>query len=172
MTGALPILDQLNIVSAFFIVTSLAGKSLAPDDAIARSVFGFKGATTSLEFMSWEDCRHAVGAGMTIGSHTRTHPRLADLTATEVTNEMAFSKKEIESQLGQPCLHFCAPYGIAGNDFIQERDSKIALELGYKSFLTGHRGLMQMGSNPMEVQRDQLMANWDIHQLRYFFSRN
>lgn len=172
ISGALPILKELNIPVTFFIVTSLVGKSLAPDDPIARTVFGFKGDKTSLDFMSWEDCRQAVEAGMTIGSHTQTHPRLAKLTATEVTDEMASSKEEIETQIGQPCQHFCAPYGIAGKDFNQDRDPKIAFQLGYKSFLTGHRGQKQKGGNPMAVQRDQLMANWGIHQLRYFFFRN
>ena len=172
LTGALPTLNEMEIPATFFVVTSLVGQSLMPNDPIARSVFGFKGETTNLEFLSWQDCQIMVEAGMTIGSHTRTHPRLTNLSAQNVTNEMVKSKEEIEININQTCHHFCAPYGVAGNDFNPERDPELAQQVGYRSFLTGHRGGMRQGDNPMAIQRDQLMANWGHHQLRYFFSRN
>ena len=170
MTGALPILTEIGAPATFYVVTSLIGMILPPDDPIARNVFGFKGDQTGLDFLSWADCRILVDAGMTIGSHTRSHPRLANLTEAEIISEMNLSKEDIENQIGQPCLHFCTPYGLAGSDFNLERDPELARLAGYRSFVTGHRGSMRQGSNPFAIQRDQLMANWGNHQLRYFFT--
>jgi len=172
LNGALPILSEMAAPANFYIVTSLIGQSLPSDDPIARKVFGFKGENTNLEFLSWEDCQIMTDAGMTIGSHTQTHPRLATLSAVNASSEMILSKEEIENHLGQPCHHFCAPYGLAGDDYDPERDPELARQLGYRSFVTGHRGCMRQGDNPLAIQRDQLMANWGLHQLRYFFTGN
>jgi peptidoglycan/xylan/chitin deacetylase (PgdA/CDA1 family) len=170
LTGALPVLNDVGAPATFYVVTSLIGNTLPPDDPIARNVFDFKGEHTSLDFLSWEDCLTLVNAGMTIGSHTQSHPRLATLTEADVIDEMKLSKAEIENHIGQPCLHFCAPYGLASSDFNLERDPELARLAGYRSFVTGHRGSMRQGDNPFAIQRDQLMANWGDHQLRYFFA--
>ena len=46
----------------------------------------------------------------------------------------------------------------------------IARRVGYKSFLSGHRGAMTQGGSEMMVKRDHLLAGWGNYQLRYFFS--
>ena len=47
------------------------GRSLPPDDPAAREVFGFRGRGTTLDFLSWDECREMANAGMTFGAHTR-----------------------------------------------------------------------------------------------------
>jgi peptidoglycan/xylan/chitin deacetylase (PgdA/CDA1 family) len=170
MAGAVPILNAQNVPAAFYVVTSLVGKSFDPDDPIARDAFGFKGIDTSLEFLSWDDCRAMVAAGMTIGSHAENHHRLSGLTDNDAAGEMARSKSAIEQETGSTCLHFCAPYGIPNRDFDTQRHGDLAKEAGYLSFATGVRGPTRGGADPYALKRDQLLANWGAHQLKYFLS--
>ena len=170
ISGALPILAEQGIPAAFYLVTSMIGVNLAPGDGKARCVFGFKGKDTSLEFLTWDDCRAMIDAGMTIGSHTHTHLRMADADAAPVATEMAESKTEIESRLGMSCNHFCAPYGIPGVDFDLSLQGQMAQAAGYRSFATGKRGVTRMGGDPYAILRDQILAGWGDHQLNYFLS--
>ena len=171
VTGALPVLAELRVPAVFYIVSDLIGQSFAADDALARDVFGFKGRDTALEFMTWEDCRALQAAGMTIGSHSRSHAKLAGLDRAQASAEMTDSKQAIERALGRECRHFCAPYGLPGRHFDPARDLLLAREAGYASFASGVRGAMAAGGDPFLLKRDHLLANWGEHQLRYFLSR-
>ncbi len=171
LSGATPILSKRNIPALFYLVTDLMGRSLTPDDAIARDVFAFAGKDTTLDFLSWDDCRDMARAGMSFGSHTKSHARLADLKPETSETELRDSKQAIERELGQVCDHFCAPYGIPDSDFDPARDGASARAAGYRSFATGTRGAMRRGADPLSLTRDQMVANWGNHQLRYFLSQ-
>ena len=62
--------------------------------------------------MTWDQLRLLVGAGIEIGSHTRTHPRLSVLAAHELEDEIRGSKTRIETALGRPVESFCYPHGM------------------------------------------------------------
>jgi hypothetical protein len=87
-----------------------------------------------------------------------------------VEAELKGSKQAIETELSRACDHFCCPFGREGIDFLAHRDPDIARRVGYKSFLSGHRGAMTQGGSEMMVKRDHLLAGWGNYQLRYFFS--
>ena len=111
-----------------------------------------------------------VAAGMTIGSHTVHHSRLATLQTQEVKVALTESKIVIEENLHKPCEHFCAPFGIPGRDFNVERDPGLVRQVGYRSMVTTQRGPMGPGDDPFRICRDHVLANWGNHQLRYFLS--
>jgi peptidoglycan/xylan/chitin deacetylase (PgdA/CDA1 family) len=120
--------------------------------------------------MSWDDCRTLVAGGMTIGSHTRHHARLAELSPAAAKAEMSDSKDDIERALGITCRHFCAPYGLPGRDFNIDRDGRLAREMGFSSLATGLRGPNRPGGDPFSLRRDHVLANWGLYQLRYFLA--
>ncbi len=168
--GAYPILAERKIPAIFYLVSDLVGQSLAPDDPIARQVFGFKGSGTTLDFLSWEDCREMVANGMSFGSHTCSHINLLSADAENARREMVDSKTTIEREIGA-CDHFCPPYGIPGIHYDPARDPDLARSCGYLSFATGMRGPSRAGSDPFAIRRDQLLANWGFYQIEYFLSR-
>jgi peptidoglycan/xylan/chitin deacetylase (PgdA/CDA1 family) len=170
VTGAAPILAERGVPATFYLVTGLMGRSLTPDDEIARDVFAFAGKATTLDFLTWDDCRGMTRAGMSFGSHTTTHARLAALAPAAAADELRFSRQEIESELGRDCTDFCAPYGIPETDFDRARDGELARDAGYRSFATGTRGPTRRGADPFLLNRDHVLANWGNHQLRYFMS--
>lgn len=165
----MPILTDHGATAAFFVPTQWIGTSLERDRDLILSFYAH--GKTAMEFLDWDDCRAIASAGMIVGSHTVSHPRLLDLSAEEVEWELRASKEAIERELGQPCDHFCAPTGRPGIDFDPDRDPAIAERLGYRSFLTTRRGSFRRQSSPMMVERDHTVAIWSRHQLRYFFSQ-
>ena len=170
--GALPILAERDVPAAFFLVTGFMGRSLPPDDPAAREVFGFRGRGTTLDFLSWDECREMANAGMTFGAHTRGHANLAQVEADAALAEMRGSKDDIERELTTACRHFCAPYGVPHTHFDPARDPALAREAGYSSFITTRRGPNRRGADVFALRRDHMLAAWGNHQLRYFLSRS
>jgi peptidoglycan/xylan/chitin deacetylase (PgdA/CDA1 family) len=61
--------------------------------------------------LTWEQVRRLEQGGVTIGSHTVTHPLLTYESAEIVTHELAESKREIEHRLGPGARDFAYPNG-------------------------------------------------------------
>jgi peptidoglycan/xylan/chitin deacetylase (PgdA/CDA1 family) len=55
--------------------------------------------------------KEMIAEGMSIGSHTMTHPRLARLPEDEMRREIIDSRKRLQDALGDPIDSFCYPYG-------------------------------------------------------------
>jgi peptidoglycan/xylan/chitin deacetylase (PgdA/CDA1 family) len=168
LTNAVPILLDKGVPAAFFMTTGYIDSDLEKD---REKLLGFFDCGTALmEFLSWQDCRDMAAAGMTIGSHTVNHARLAKLSEEEVLRELDTSKAMIEDNLGQLCNHFCSPFGIPNHDYNVERDPNLVRASGYKSMSTTERGATRQGALPHRLRRDHTLANWGNYQLRYFLS--
>jgi peptidoglycan/xylan/chitin deacetylase (PgdA/CDA1 family) len=61
--------------------------------------------------LTWPMLAELRRAGWVIGSHTRTHPSLSTESPELVARELAGSKQELESRLGEPVEHFAYPGG-------------------------------------------------------------
>ena len=168
LTNALPILLDRGVSAAFFVTAGYIGSDIEKD---REKLLGFfDHAPVLMEFLSWEECSEMSAAGMTIGSHTVNHARLAELADADARQELDTSKAMIAENLGQACDHFCCPFGIPGRDYNVERDPGLAMAAGYKSMLTTERGATRRGDPPHQIRRDHTLANWGNHQLRYFLS--
>ena len=87
---AFPILRRFGLTATFFVFTTPIGKDK--------------------KVMTWDQLRALQAAGMTIGSHTRTHPILPDYHAA-LHNEVAMSRADIEQHLGRAPDFFAYPFG-------------------------------------------------------------
>jgi peptidoglycan/xylan/chitin deacetylase (PgdA/CDA1 family) len=88
---ALPKLEEYHFNATFFVVTNFVGSS---------------------GFVSWPQLRKMLAAGMEIGSHTRSHPRLDKITnAGTLWDQIYASKQILESQLGARVDEFAYPFG-------------------------------------------------------------
>lgn len=79
--------------------------------------------------MNAAQLREVQSMGFTVGSHTVSHPRLAQSETPRIADEITMSKKVLEDILGKRVDHFCYPYG--SHDI---RAVEAAAEAGY---LTG-----------------------------------
>src|SRR5689334_6497898 len=87
---AFPILRRFGLTATFFVFTTPIG--------------------TDRKLMTWEQLRALQAAGMTVGSHTRTHPILPDYHAA-LHNEVAMSRADIAQHLGRAPDFFAYPFG-------------------------------------------------------------
>lgn len=89
---AFPVLRQFGFTATFFVYTKPIGK----DDSL---------------FMNWQQVRELQDAGMTIGSHSRTHPQLTTVDAEKLRDEVENSRKDFQQYLGTEPDLFAYPYG-------------------------------------------------------------
>jgi peptidoglycan/xylan/chitin deacetylase (PgdA/CDA1 family) len=165
LTCAVPVFADLGIAAAFFVVPGYISGEKKPHKPVSHT------ADVPLEFLSWSDCRDMARAGMTIGSHTYSHVRLSELDAAAVRLELSRSKAAIEREIGQPCVHFAAPWGQPWETFQPGRDPEAARDLGYRSFFTTVRGRASPGAtSPLAIPRERIEPRWGLYNLRYFLS--
>jgi len=88
---AFPILKKYHYAAIFFVFTNPIGTH---------------------GFLTWDNLRTLRDAGMTIGSHTRSHPYLTKIVnPTTLWNEIYESKKVLEKNLGVTIDEFAYPFG-------------------------------------------------------------
>lgn len=61
--------------------------------------------------MSWPQVVEACRAGVEIGSHSCTHPRLTRVDNRQLFAELKNSKVDIEANIQEECRAFCYPFG-------------------------------------------------------------
>jgi peptidoglycan/xylan/chitin deacetylase (PgdA/CDA1 family) len=87
--NALPILEQLHLTATFFIITRQIGP----------------------KFMGVGELKALQRAGMTLASHSRTHPDLTKVSASQLRDEVAGSRQDLQKLLGVTTDLFAYPYG-------------------------------------------------------------
>ena len=127
-TNAFPILKKYGLHATIFIIPSFTGV--------------YPG------YMNWEQLKEMEANGITIESHTLTHPKLEELPDDEIRMELLNSKNLLEENLGHPVEFLAYPTGtynlhIAG----------IAQDAGYKGAFTIKYGVVDRGSNFYALER-------------------
>ena len=61
--------------------------------------------------LDWSDLDALVKQGLTVGSHTKSHPDLTRLDRRTLASELADSRRMIEDRLGVACDSLVYPYG-------------------------------------------------------------
>jgi hypothetical protein len=87
---AFPLLAERAMTATFFVTTSWVG---------------------TRGYVTWAQLREMVAAGMSVQSHTVTHPFLSESSRENARKELAVSKSEIEQNLGHPCSTVALPGG-------------------------------------------------------------
>jgi peptidoglycan/xylan/chitin deacetylase (PgdA/CDA1 family) len=102
--------------------------------------------------MSWDDARTLVKSGHIVGSHTMTHPNVAQISADDARSELSDSKLKLEKELGEPVKHFSYPHP-ALNPQWNESTLKITEELGYATAVTTTSGAVRADARPLAIPR-------------------
>ncbi len=103
-TEAAPILRQRGLPVTLFIVSGHVG-----GDNRWRGR-GDPGMPV-LPLLDWEALGRLRDAGVSLGAHTLTHPRLSRCGAAQLQAELALSAEEIHRRLGERPRGFAYPYG-------------------------------------------------------------
>lgn len=92
------------------------------------------------ELLSWSDVEQLVRAGWEVGSHTLTHPDLTTLSDSDLEQEVAGSRVELEQCLGVEVESFAAPFGRT-DERVQEcirKHYKLAVTTELNEAKAGH----------------------------------
>lgn len=115
---AFPLLKKYHVPAAFYVFTNPIGKKP--------------------HFFTWDQIKEMDAAGMTIASHTLTHPYLQHLSEEKLKKEIFESKQTLEEHLGHLVAHFASPFGFS-NSYIEA----LLRDAGYKTGRTTYRGVYQ-----------------------------
>lgn len=90
--NAVPILKRFGYTATFFVFPNPIGRDS--------------------RFMTWPELQEVLSLGMTIGSHSRTHPRMTKLaTPRALADEVSGSRRTLEAHLNRPIDFFAYPFG-------------------------------------------------------------
>lgn len=149
---AWPELQRCGFTATVFPVTGRIGKAANWLDESFEPAMLMDGA--SLRRLS----RHGIG----IGSHTRSHARLTQLTASQISHELRDSKSELEDLIGLPVSDFCYPYGSYDQTVLE-----LTAEAGYRLALTCLRGAANSARNAYEIPRKAI--SYDDNFMTYLW---
>jgi glycosyltransferase involved in cell wall biosynthesis len=124
---AWPILREHGATATVFLVSGSMGETNRWDSGPPPA---------GRQVLSWDDAVVLRDAGITLGAHTVTHPRLTDIDAERAENEIRRSRSDLAEHLGD-IQHFAYPYGKTSDAL-----ADVALRAGY---VTGSS--MEPGTN-------------------------
>lgn len=136
---ALPVLQQNSFSATCYVVSRRTGQHNDWDEKVLQVR---KPLMSDAQVQAW----HA--AGMEVGAHTRTHPRLPTCTDAELRDEIAGSKADLEALIGAPVTQFCYPYGD-----LDERVVAATRQAGFLAATTTRRGRARPGDDPLLFRR-------------------
>jgi len=125
--NAYPILKQYGMIATFFIITDYMwmGDRLNSERIVEMSQ-----------------------GGMSFGSHTVSHKRLGDLTASEIQDELVNSKAALESVLGKTVNSIAYPQGSYNDNVLTA-----VQRFGYVAGFTVREGFCSNDSPNLELRR-------------------
>jgi peptidoglycan/xylan/chitin deacetylase (PgdA/CDA1 family) len=106
--------------------------------------------------------RLASGDIVDIGAHTITHPILSKLEADEQREEIAGSRRQLETALARPVASFAYPYGGA-SDF-DEKTAQIVRDAGFDHACANVASRLERGTDAYRLPR-VLIRDWGGREL-------
>jgi peptidoglycan/xylan/chitin deacetylase (PgdA/CDA1 family) len=105
--------------------------------------------------LRWNEVAEIRRLGMTIGSHTMTHPNLPSAGLAAATHEIVESKARLEGEIGETVTMFSYPNGGAERYETPEL-RRVVAESGYMAATTSRNGHVVPGSDRYALQRVQV----------------
>jgi peptidoglycan/xylan/chitin deacetylase (PgdA/CDA1 family) len=146
---AFPLLSRLGVPATVFVPTGHVG---------ANHPMSWPGIDhwldgewrSELRGASWDQLRELAEADWEIGSHTRSHPRLPEVEASQLAAELEGSRLDCEREIGRPCRTIAYPYG-AFDDRVVAATADAGYEAG--AGLASRAPVGDRERNPMRLPR-------------------
>lgn len=102
--------------------------------------------------LTWDEVREMQALGMTIGSHTMTHPNLPNAGIADARRELAESRVRLEAELGRPVTMFSYPNGGAER-YMTPAVREAVRDAGYAAATTSRNAFAGPGSDLYALER-------------------
>lgn len=126
-TGFYPVLRRFGFTASFFVHTDFVGTK---------------------NHLTWEQLRALRAHGFEVGSHTRSHPYLYDVSGADLADELETSKAALEGRLGGRVRFLAYPYGV-----YTEAIEAAVKRAGYEGALTTEAATNVEGDDPFRLKR-------------------
>ena len=105
--------------------------------------------------LTYDEVREMKALGMTIGSHTMTHPNLPNAGAEDARRELSQSKARLEQELNGPVTMFSYPNGGAER-YMTAEIAAIVRDVGFTAATTSRNGFAGQVSDLYALERVQI----------------
>jgi peptidoglycan/xylan/chitin deacetylase (PgdA/CDA1 family) len=105
--------------------------------------------------LTWSEVRQMHAMGMTIGSHTMTHPNLPSAGLTAAQKELACARQRLEREIDAPVKMFSYPNGGAER-YVTREIARLVKEVGYDAATTSRNAFAGPHSDPFGLERVQV----------------
>lgn len=99
-------------------------------------------------YMSWEEIRILRDNGVTIGSQTKSHPHMHNLSENQIVKELEFSNSRFVKEIGSKPEIFAYPYGEYNLNVVK----KIKIN-GFKAAFGQHSGVAHLSLGLYQLPR-------------------
>jgi len=127
---ARPLLARYGVRATFFVVATIVD---GPDG------------------MSSSQLRALHAEGHTIGAHTDTHQRLAEISPQAGKNELVQARKKLEDIVGAPCVHMSYPHGSHSKQVMD-----LVANAGYKTAFTTREAGNRKSTELLQLGRTKI----------------
>lgn len=110
-------------------------------------------------FMTWDQLRQVRDWGMSVQSHSRSHPFFSEIDVHELTQQLVQSKSKLDAELHQETTEIAFP----GGDMPQPSLRPLLFNLGYRTAVGSRWGYNLDGRNPLEFVK-RCTAKGDISE--------
>ena len=106
-------------------------------------------------YMSWEEIRILRDNGVTIGSQTKSHPHMHNLSENQIVKELEFSNSRFVQEIGSKPEIFAYPYGEYNLNVVK----KIKIN-GFKAAFGQHSGVAHLSLGLYQLPRFAMNENY------------
>ena len=139
LTIAAPLLKRYGFAAICYVVSGAVGTYNRWD---AESVGERKPLMSRQQLDQW------LAAGMEVGSHSLSHPRLGELPPERAQQEIAESRTILHNMLDVPIGHFAYPFGHFTDAIVE-----LVRRAGYSSAVTVRPGVARGSDDPLRLPR-------------------
>jgi peptidoglycan/xylan/chitin deacetylase (PgdA/CDA1 family) len=136
------VLAEHGLPACFFIPTGFVG---------TNAVFPWDRDLPRMPNLSWDEIREMASLGHEIGSHSVTHPDMAQIPEEQTRYELLESKATLERELGRPVRWFAYPFGSP--EHIPADRLGLVVEAGYEGCFSAHGDFIEPDANALLLPR-------------------
>ncbi len=174
--NAFPVLKQFDIPATLFMIS---------DQIVDTDDLKQPGDPSKRDLLNQKQLLEISHSGILIGSHTRTHPKLNEISSDKekLNDELFNSRQVLENQLDKTIEHFAYPYGLFNDDVVN-----VVKQAGYRTACSTRSGFNRLEIDPFLLRRIEVFGSdnlWQFKQkikfgtndmpvtfhLKYYFSR-
>lgn len=147
-----PVLERLGFPSTLFVPTRKAG---GKED-------WYGGHDAKRPLLDWPDLQILDNALVDVAPHGRHHVALTSIDESQLREEIAGSKQDLEAQLNKTSTHFAPPYGQVNASALAEIDRHYELSVGVE------HGVATRDSNIHDLPRLEMFYYQDLKRWQDF----